>query len=210
MLKAILVLLLAITTLSAQKAYSQEVEYEEYEVTLNIEAIGYEDTHDSINEYKVGFDLIKVNGGYLLGSLNGSSAENIYQFLTGYQSIEVGANKDFKTRILLPKKTLAKTLFRVAVIEADLTIPVPGPCCISINDDEQIAFEEIVLAESERTLISETQNTRAHLSIVKVREGEKDINEIKELQGKLFINGGFFSSSWKKLSLLKNFIDDTN
>lgn len=208
--KALLLILVSLTVLNPKSGQSKEVEYEEYEITLNIEASGYEDSHDATNEYKVGFDLLKINGGYLLGSLNGSTADNIHQYLTGYQTVEVGDNKDFKTRVLLPKKTIAKTFFRVSVLEADFTVPVPGPCCININDDDRIVFEEMVISETEKSLVTESEHTRAHLSIVKVGEGMMDINEIKKLQSDKFINGGFFSSSWKRLSLLQNFIDDTN
>lgn len=208
--KVLLFLAISLTVLGAKSVQAKEVEYEEYEITLNIEASGYEDTHDSTNEYKVGFDLLKINGGYLLGSLNGSTADNIHQYLTGYQSVEVGDNMDFKTRVLLPKKTIEKTFFRVSVLEADFTIPVPGPCCININNDDRIVFEEMVISESEKSLVTESDHTRAHLSIVKVGEGLMDIDDIKKLQSERFLKGGIFSSSWKRLSLLQNFIDDTN
>ncbi len=208
--KVLLFLAISLTALGTKSGQAKEVEYEEYEITLNIEASGYEDLHDSTNEYKVGFDLLKINGGYHLGSLNGSTAENIHQYLAGYQTLEVGDNMDFKTRILLPKKTIEKTFFRVSVLEADFTVPVPGPCCLNINKDDRILFEELVIAEGEKNLVSESENTRAHLSIVKVGEGLMDISEIKKMQSELFMKGGFFSSSWKRLSLLQNFIDDTN
>lgn len=204
MKKLIFLILLAFFAHSAI-AQDNQVDYAEYEINLNVAALtaNHFFPFNSTNDYKVSIELVGKNGYGLFGTLKGSTSSNIYQYMTAYRKVLIGESGDFKARLILPIKSLEEFKIRITVLEANFTVIIPGPCCLTANDDDRVAFDTYAIEEIETSVNPLLDNTDATLNITKILEGTSTIDELLSAQRDLFIMDGYFSTAEEKLKALQ-------
>lgn len=202
------VLFFAAHSVSAQGIQDEQVDYVEYEINLNIAALtaNHYFPFDSANDYKVGIELVGKSGYGMFGTLKGSTSTNIYQYFTAFEKVRIGESADFKARLILPVRMLEAFKLRVTVLEANFTIIVPGPCCLTANNDDRVAFDTYSIEEVETEVTPILDNTAATLTMIKVSDGSKSLEELLSAQRDLFIMDGYFSSAEENLKVLKRYI----
>ncbi len=161
-----------------------EVEAQKIELTVEVTAKNYADLHDSSNEYKVDFSLQDKTGkhagypGLIVGVLKISDSQNAYRPFSKYETLRLEESFKRKTTIVLPTTTLEDTNLRLKLLEADFTIPVPGPCCILINNDDLELDESVDLLTEDQNLIFHTPSAQVKVTIKKVKTFNAELEEI--------------------------------
>ena len=160
------------------------------EVSIDVQATGYGDSHDSSNEYKLDLRLqaktgkIRNDSGPTLGVLKASDSKNVYAFFSPYERINFGDSLNRKTKVILPKTVMEKTKLKLKLLEADFTVPVPGPCCIYINNDDLEIEANIDLSRGEQSLIYKGASSTVFVEIKVISESDMDLDLILEQQMK--------------------------
>ncbi len=202
--------LFIITSLFMTSAFaSTEVDYSEFEVKVTLKALDYADPISSSNEYKIGVTLINAESRNNLGSLIGSTSENIHAPFSNYIRIKPGKTVTVKSKILLPTKTIDSVKLRVGAVEADFTLVIPGPCCLLVNDDDSVVYESFILETQTFSSISADGVTEVEISITKTSQGSMGLKVLREKQKEQFIEETgvrFFES---KMANLYSLILDT-
>jgi len=166
--------LLLLTTLLfslSTHASSTQLEAKRLQLTVTIEAINYGDVHDWSNEYKLDMRLSAKHGNVLgrkgdtIGVLRGSHSKNPYVAFSKYETIGLGDQIVKKANITLPVSVLDNSMVILKLFEADFTIPVPGPCCININDDDLEASLDIDLSLGEQIFTVTGKSARINVEI---------------------------------------------
>ena len=181
--------------LLCSNSFASTFETLEYDVTVKITAKNYGDSHDSSNEYKLDLRLQAApkSLGTTLGVLKASSSKNIYSLFSSYQTAKLGQTITRSSKIILPRKVLTKTLLKLNVLESDLTLPVPGPCCLYINQDDQEVKSMIDLSLGEQELVFQGPTANVAVSITLVSRSYLSLEEVVKAQLKHFYEGSFFS-----------------
>jgi hypothetical protein len=183
-MKAFLFLLLTSILISSAFAKT-EVDFSKFEVKVTLKAKDYADPFSYKNEYKIGLNLRGTNN-HSMGALIGSTSANIHAPFSNYIRIEKGGETTVTSMILLPTKSLDSIELRVAAVEADFSIPIPGPCCIIANDDDRVIYERFSLHGQTLSAVSDDGSTEVEVTITKLSEGLMDLSVLKEKQKNLF------------------------
>jgi|GEM_PF-3495931 len=186
-----------------------EVEYSEFEVKVTIKALDYGDPMSSDNEYKIGMKLIDANTRNSLGSLLGSTSANIHAPFSDFKRIKRGESITVKSKILLPTKTINSVNLSIGAVEADFTIPIPGPCCLMVNDDDSVIYEKLSLEDHNFSSISADGVTGVEINLKKIAEGSMGLKLLREKQKELFFKESGIRFSESEMARLYSLILDT-
>lgn len=186
-----------------------------YEVTVTIKAVDYGDSHDSSNEYKLDLKLqekstkIPGDAGNIIGVLKASHSKNIYSNFSGYDRLKLGQTVTRKSSVILPQSVLDDSKLKIAVYESDITIPIPGPCCININNDDLEIRESIDLSlgEQEHTYFGPSSEVNVRVKLIsrsKMTLVEIINEQLKHFYGDSYLRLGESSKSMLYYHILKN------
>ena len=78
-------------------------------------------------------------------------------------------------------------------LESDLTLPVPVPCCLYINQDDEEVKSTIDLSLGEQELVLHGPTADVTVSIKLVSRSYLSLEEVVKAQLKYFYEGSFFS-----------------
>ncbi len=205
-MKKLILLFVFLCSAHSVMAQTTEVEFEEYEINLNIAALEARQYFSTINKYKVAIELVGKDGLALIGPLKGSTSANIYKYFQNELSVKVGESADLKARVLLPIKTLEMAKVRITVLGANFRIVLPGGPLI-VNNDDRVAAEAFAIEETQAEVNQLLDHTSAMLTITKLDNGYKTVEEIVADQREIFLlGGGLFLKPNDHLQMIQRFI----
>lgn len=172
-------------------AASNTYDTKTYKVIIEVKAQRFADLHDYTNEYKLNLKLIEkksMNNGSTLGIFKISDSKNSFTNFSSKNPLSLGESFKRVTKVILPTTVLEKTMLKISVSEEDFTIPVPGPCCLYINNNDTEVSENIDLSspEGEYEFIGETAQVKVR--IVLINETKEKLNTVVDEQFKYLYN----------------------
>ena len=194
--------------------FAKEVETLIYNVEVKITANSYGDSHDSTNEYKLDLRLQAKNGlypgdsGNTLGVLTASHSSNIYKFFGDFERLQIGETATRISKVILPANVMKNTLLKLTLLEDDFTVPVPGPCCININNDDLEVKQFIDLAEGEKNIVFFGESAKVEVTIKLASQKLMNLKDIlNEQKAYLYKDSIITLGSTKEANLYRHILE---
>jgi hypothetical protein len=200
-------LLLSSNLFAASNAISLDTK--KYEVTVTIKAVDFGDSHDSSNEYKLDLKLQEMStkasrdSGNIIGVFKASHSKNIYSNFSRYDRLKIGQSITRKAVIVLPQSVLDNSKLQFAVYESDFSIPIPGPCCININNDDLEMRESIELSLGEQEYTYFGPSAEVNVKVKLISSSKMSLVEIIEAQLKYFYSESYVRLGESTKSMLQ-------
>ena len=195
--------------------FAKEVETLIYNVEVKITANSYGDSHDSTNEYKLDLRLQAKNGlypgdsGNTLGVLTASHSSNIYKFFGDYERLQIGETTTRISKVILPANVMKNTLLKLTLLEDDFTVPVPGPCCININNDDLEVKQLIDLAAGEQNILFFGESAKVEVTIKLIEQRLMNLKDILSEQKAYLYNDLVLNlGSTKEANLYRHILEN--
>ncbi len=194
----IAILLLNMPMFISAKEYSAKI----LDVRITVEAITFADHHDWTNEYKLDVKLVSTQNKFApaLGLFKISDSKNQFSNFTSKNPLKLGESFSRSTRVILPTTVLNKTGIRITLLEEDFTIPVPGPCCIYINNNDLEVSKTISLSNTNEEIFLSGTTSEITISVKLIDTIELGLGSIlKEQSRYLYRDSEFrFNQSYEK------------
>ena len=176
------ILLLNLPSIISAKEYSTQV----IDVKVTVEAVSFADHHDWSNEYKLDVKLVSTQNSSdpVLGLFKISDSKNQFSNFSSKNPLKLGESFTRSTRVILPTTLLNKTGIKITLLEEDFTIPVPGPCCIYINNNDLELTKTITLDQEEKEIILQGTTSEVSITIKVIDSVELELGRILKEQGK--------------------------
>lgn len=176
------IVLLNLPNIILAKEYSAQI----VDVKIRVEAITFADHHDWSNEYKLDVKLVSTQeiGAPVLGLFKISDSKNQFSNFSSKNPLKLGESFTRSTRVILPTTLLNKTGIKITLLEEDFTIPVPGPCCIYINNNDLELTKTITLNRGDEDIVFQGNTSEVTINVKVIDRIEWELGKILKEQSK--------------------------
>ena len=103
---------------------------------------------------------------------------------------------------------MKNTLLKLTLLEDDFTVPVPGPCCININNDDLEVKQLVNLAEGEQNIVFLVKAQKVEVTIKLASQKLMNLKDIlNEQKAYLYKDSIITLGSTKEANLYRHILE---